>query len=1061
MNEVPMKSKLESIPCDGLKAKFISVANEEIANYLQLNPVRDDSGSFRSKCISKVYEFTVKIARHIDANITASSLNSIQSKFPKNPEVEPIYRDLLRLLLVEIEKETGIRAPNIGENVYIEQEVPQLTPDIFLNSQLANNIYETIESASSLHSYLDSPHHHAGFLVLWLCLKEGIDQQKTITDLLCRPESRTLISGHWFFSAGKKRYWLSTQAELLLHRWYESNDRRRLLLSTVVNTYLVNCGLLPRHTKLSFIELRQMLKLEYVMTRNAMEYGLAARKIDSTFLAEHVMTRLLSDVRVNVQRQKEPTLATTVRQTRSWDSAFSSSYRQLRPDTDDVCIMQQTTEEQITVISRITNVLIRTNRKNSIRIRQKLLTELHPKLHNPSATKKMPWAWLLLSWLYHLLKNGGKNKSTLRLDTIKAYVDYVAMPFIVEFSGCNPNLMDSLDWAEKLNDVIERISSVTKKAYVAYFAEYLVESALVPNLCLSDIDVPAAQHNVDANVITQHEADRIIEALNASQHSKASLGKIIFLLAFYTGLRRNEIAGLQFKDVYHYNDRNHTLHVRPNRYRLLKSKESSRNIPIDVLIPKDLLEVFMEYLFTAKTKFMAEDTSIFPHFEQSDIEEAFSFLTNVLKGVTGDESIRFHHCRHSFCNWMVVQLYYNELTNKEDIAFLNHHYFSEQRSHELNQRLGITRYSRKKFWAIATLLGHASPATTAASYFHLSDFLRRNLFANHVASEASLRRVWGQRISTDPFGRVTPKANFSQRLLRTMPTQSAVALHTEVFDIQTLEKPKSRKPEDDLSLELCWRVIRRSAEGHSSNSISKALELSLNTVQLIIETEAHLTERLLSNSKYQARSSLNYENLNQPNISVLGVLIRRYTESEVKLKKAVQLPMLYSCIESFIGAKDSLIRTDNKDMALTLLRFLKLMEVGFFEIKVKWYMANISVTDAKELTPYLAHVDYWIKAIVKNVELPKDSIQLVVPKQLERFKQQFEDRATTVCSDDGRFIRYNSPGTISIHFKQTKFHSDQRKSPETLPSMPRRTKAFVSFLRLVKTYWTVKEEKSE
>ncbi|WP_214654364.1 hypothetical protein, partial [Vibrio anguillarum] len=64
--------------------------------------------------------------------------------------------------------------------------------------------------------------------------------------------------------------------------------------------------------------------------------------------------------------------------------------------------------------------------------------------------------------------------------------------------------MEHLDWAEKLNIIAEHITS-TKKVYVLYLAEYLIESGLVTNLCLSDIDISSTSHAINANLITQQE----------------------------------------------------------------------------------------------------------------------------------------------------------------------------------------------------------------------------------------------------------------------------------------------------------------------------------------------------------------------------------------------------------------------------------------------------------------------------------------------------------------------------------------------------------------------------
>lgn len=155
--------------------------------------------------------------------------------------------------------------------------------------------------------------------------------------------------------------------------------------------------------------------------------------------------------------------------------------------------MEVTTAEQITLVERFTSVLIKTSLKESVQINNELQNELRKWLELNDNAKAYPWVWMVLSWLYNLLRHGGKYKKRLRLTTIKAYIGYVASSFIQEFPGCAPKKMEGLDWGEKLNIVAEQITS-TKKAYILYFAEFLIESELVPDLCLSDIDIPSVEH---------------------------------------------------------------------------------------------------------------------------------------------------------------------------------------------------------------------------------------------------------------------------------------------------------------------------------------------------------------------------------------------------------------------------------------------------------------------------------------------------------------------------------------------------------------------------------------
>lgn len=1049
-------TKGHSIPSDGLWLLFEPQAKQEITHYLQAHSISDVSEAEQNKAIKKVYDFTIKLALQVGNQITGGSINAIQELFAKTVELEPIYQKLLNLLLVVIEKETGIRSPELGNSAYLQQEVPQLTPDTFLNSRLASQIYQLIESPQTLQEYLHEPSNNAGFVALWMCLKEAIDHQKAIQTLLGSNNGVLAINQHWFFRYGKKRYWLSTTAELLLHRWYECQQDVKPNIATAINQYLYSKEIISPTLSISFIELRQMLKLEYVMSRSALEYGLSSRKVDSTLLPGHVLFRMLNDKRISHKALHTSSLSTTVRQTRSWESAFSDTCNSLRRNTDNVVILEQTTKEQITHVETYTNRLVKENRKVSSKIRHELLEKARPEQEDPRSAKEKPWAWLIVSWLYQLLRHGGKHKKTLRLDTIKSYVTYVSEPFIAEFNGCDPSMMNDVDWAEKLNLVVERIASVNKKAYVVYFAEFLIESGLVPNLCLSDIDLPAAQHSVDANVVTHSEADRVLDALRNTTHPKAELAKLFFIFGFYAGLRRNEIKGLQFKDFHRYHGDLDTLHVRPNKYRELKSTDSSRNLPLDALVPAQLLEELYQFIDKAKSKHISKGTSIFHYFDGSDLNEAFSLLTQVIQGVTGDQTLRFHHCRHSFCNWNLMQFYAPKLTDTEAYPFLKHEYFNEARQNLLMKRLGITSFSRKIFWAVGAMLGHSSPATTTSSYFHLADFLRRNLFANHKAELSALRFVWGQRVTTDNLGRINSKPSIAHRLAATMPMEIDVELASESFDVNTLHKSLSKQSLGGLGLDMYWRILSRTAERHQPLNIANDLNIDIDAVNSVLDVEASVTGRVLRNSKHQPQPYLNYVRLNKPNQSIARGLIKRFMTREAQLERQINLSLLHPCIENFIGAKDSLIRTYDKNSALTLLRFMKLMDFEPFETKVKWYMADVALANREQLKPYLNHLDFWIDAVTNKVMLSPNSLSVVLPTNLAEFRRDFEQRAETRVTDEGKFLAYHAPGCVSIHVKQTRFYSDRFKEKEMLPSMPRRTRAFVSFLRLLVVYLTAR-----
>ncbi|WP_446579323.1 hypothetical protein [Vibrio alfacsensis] len=1034
---------------DGMKAEFKTQALQEFNHYVERQPLTKDSEAERIRIIDKIYDHTVTLARHKDGCITQKSLASIQKKLPNEEPYLSIFHSVLNLLIFYIERKTGIRAPELAITTTLKQEVPVLTPDTFLNSELAASIYGLIESKSALKAYISGPTRNSGFLILWLILKEGITKEKDILPLLRSHEPLYRIENHCFYETKARRFLLSKKAEFLLQVWYQSAHSSSHNVTKVIQEYLVAHHLLSPHHSLGIVTLRQMLKLEYVMTRSNVEFKLYNQRLPNSLLSDHTLARLFTGRRLYHSQEETTELKTTVRQQRHWLSGFSVGEGKIRKRVAQD-IAQLTVKEQIEIVSYFTSKLASASPKEASKVSTKVLATLQIRLEDKHKIRAMPFCWLVLSWLYHLLKNGGKFKSTLRLNTVKDYVSAVSSPFISEFYGCDPEKMNDIDWAEKLNIVIESIVSPQRKAYVAYFAEFLIDSNLVPNLCLSDIDVPASEHNVDANIISHFEADNIITALGDSKHPRAGLAQTLFFFGFYLGLRRNEIKGLQFKDFHHNNNEHHTLHVRPNKYRLLKTTDGSRNLPIENLLPAAHLEKLLSFIEASKLKHMPLDNLLFHSSPDKDINDAFKLLTDVMKGVTGDETLRFHHCRHSFANWTLCLLY--NLKQTHSWPFLEHNYFSAERTEQLRRRLEIRQNTRKQFWAVAQLLGHASPGATTSSYFHLSDVMHRTYYADYMPELYAIRQFWGQGTTLDSDGNVKLKPNQQSIAKRYQPKVKLFSTPQSPFDISDFDPPKIEHANGELSLEIIWRVIRRNAEGQSARTISNEMNISFELVKSILLKEEELIPRTQRRSKHKAKPHTNYHSMLRPNVVEISKWVLAFDSNRDKLRSTLKLELILDSINDLVGSKDAKIRTSNKDLALTLIKFVELLAVPSQIVEIKWYMHDAPFDNLSQIQPYFPHISFWLRALEDKTGLDKSCFSIILPKRLSTFKSDFERYAKTIVSEDGKYFKYMPPGHVAIEVKQTHFHSDKRKDAEALPSRPRRRKSFVSFLRLVTIY---------
>lgn len=161
-------------------------------------------------------------------------------------------------------------------------------------------------------------------------------------------------------------------------------------------------------------------------------------------------------------------------------------------------------------------------------------------------------------------------------------------------------------------------------------------------------------------------------------------------------------------------------------------------------------------------------------------------------------------------------------------------------------------------------------------------------------------------------------------------------------------------------------------------------------------------------------------------------------------------------LNDLVGAKDSLIRTHNKNAALWLLRLLQLMGFTEEDLRIQWYFPSEKQFEIEKLDRYREHLKFWKDTI--NQHLFKDmKLEIIVPIQLfhhVRTSKNFK----VIQSDTGKFLKYYPPGTVSIHFVQSQFDRTRFDTNGTQIVVPQRTRAFVSFLRLVAIYTALRSQ---
>lgn len=1037
--------RVSHLVTSAMKEKYLKIATREFNAYVSMCEISAQSFTDKQNYIDRIY--ALAIALIVDNNrITLQSLLDLEQKFTqgKGFEEQNLQQKLLTLFLRCLEIETGIQSPEPSSYTQIKQEQPILTCAHFMNSDFHEKLYRLLEDEKVIQAYIDDPKTYLGIFYLWLILKEGITKQRTLKTLLEHQDNFFQVDGHWFTEFNQELIWFSPFAEHLFFAKWRANVSDKTNIMVAIQASLHHYRIITPIQKVLFSDVSEALKIEYTFQFSAAEFYIASNLHKSTHLLPCHLLRLLEKKRPHIEKSEHIQQGTTVRQQRAWQKAFSSSSPNLRL-TSQHNIQDVTVDQQIRLITRFISQLETLPLKMAIKRSTQLRNDLHHWLEEGDHAKQYPWCWLLLSWLYKLLEKGGKYKKRLRLSTIRAYLTYVAKPFIIEFSGCDAGLMTSIDWGEKLNQVAQTINSPTKKIYVIYFALFLIDSNFISHLCLSDIDIPNHDAGINANLLSLQEADLVLASCKLMDHAKADLASLIFAFGFFSGMRRGEISGLQFKD-FHFNQNlsYFTLHVRPNKYRELKSSSSSRNLPLDVLWPEPLKVALCEFLTIHKTKNTRIDSDIFK--DKKVLDDAFSLVTQVMQGVTGDETLRFHHCRHSFANWTWVRLHKSETCFQSPYPFLQHHYFQPNECEAFRKRLRIHPFSRKKLWALSSLLGHSTPETTLSSYFHLAFFIKRARFANHRPSMTLRRKMFGRYVPEDDWLHIPNQTQNGVMKPKCLSHQESLEFDISAFGDTKNDSVSNNEP---LDITMIWRVIRQIAEGNKTRDVGKALSLQTSQIHAVIDSDNKIVAKSTEKSKTAFKALLDYEHLKLSEIRYLQILINQTRKRVEPMATYADICLhITQLLDDLVPSREFLIRTTNSAAIYHLLLLLKSLGANEGHLQIRWYFPNVKPDDEKLLCQCRNGLAYWKKQIIERAGFDAKHLQVIVPHNSAHLVKIRGDNVR--FSDESRYLHFKDHGFVSVHFLKRVSTDMRRDNKRKIKS--RRSKIFICFLRLMAIY---------
>ena len=627
---------------------------------------------------------------------------------------------ILQSILNYAKKYHGIDSPNIPSIVTLKRDKPILSPVELVKLPIVDMLYSLVDKELISPNRALSNNEKLGRAALLVYLTVNVSKTQELLSILEHPQNVFYVGGICYWQKEQTtteptRYILSDVAVMALQQWANVKQSTSKIQASIVK-YLNTTSEFD-WSELSILKLRTLRKIHNILHLGPVQYQMYFLPSVSQALPEQAFMRILTN---KACLYSEPHLLGVSDQ-------GTNEFKQWRhvANKNHCFIAIDTTLKQLDNIFLNLNMLDESNEPRAI-----CLAFVSDMLKSLEVTAN-PYLWLLCSWLFSLLKNGGTYKRRLKLATAVDYVRSLSKPFLAVFSTCDIVLLSGEDWANKLNESSEIFTSAQRKKYVYYFAQFLVETNLVRDLCLSDIDVVGSSSEVDANLISPSHIDEVLKYLTDHVEDGLVYQYAYFLLCFcfYSGLRRNEAAKLTWadfsfavnaptKDAFDYVQ----LSVRPNQHRSLKTTSARRELPLDALWPKTAIEKLRVRYQIQQHSGSNKKALLFD--DANRVKQAYELITDLIRHFTQDYTLRIHHLRHSFANWSWCRL--NPRVIKQgrvQLMMFEHQIFDDDYLQRLQTRLRYNMNSRKKMFILAHLMGHKDVQSTLNSYLHLKDIL--------------------------------------------------------------------------------------------------------------------------------------------------------------------------------------------------------------------------------------------------------------------------------------------------------------------------------------------------
>jgi integrase len=322
---------------------------------------------------------------------------------------------------------------------------------------------------------------------------------------------------------------------------------------------------------------------------------------------------------------------------------------------------------------------------------------------------------LLVSWFIALLDNNRKPR------TVATYHSRISARVIDSFNGQSLSTFDSADFDLLYRQIIDDVRQASERDQIAgRLAQLHAFGMQDKDYRLPPLTEPIASNDGSAFVRARHIPARFIPALLAeiarltpNDEGLMAAAQQAVVLSYRGGLRLGEVVKLRLRDIE--DSPEQWIFIVQNRFGTNKTAAARRQIPLGALLNESERAAFAAFLRKRQRSSLEHLLIVEPKSGDAVRDGALSRTVSLaMNTVLGGAGWTFHHLRHAAANNLFLVL-----EGELKLAAEYSGWAADQQALIREAVIGDVTARQKRYIALSTFIGHASPQQTFESYIHV------------------------------------------------------------------------------------------------------------------------------------------------------------------------------------------------------------------------------------------------------------------------------------------------------------------------------------------------------